>query len=399
MRSMARAAPHAPHAAHIVHAAHAAAGGGGGNGGDGGGCSGGGGSGGGCSCCVVVLVVVVVLLLFLLFAVLACIHYRSNMSLRPPLHVSTFHSRTVVSMFGPDVPDEVIQSNQLWKLRNGKAMGEDGWCEEWLRLLRGLCDESRVDLDNLLRLIGKFAVLPRHHRGSLIKPILKPGKQGHTHNEFRKLSLMSVLRKQVEKLGSILMKPFWTAGAYQGGFKQCKRTTGRIFILLATLSAALWPRTGTESRNYACGLLLVDFEQFFDTLRQERLFHKMQTAGIPDHIIMLWKELVQTHSVKVTSHTTRGESIKVLVGVPQGSGWSPELATLYVDFGLAENLQTIRSGIVVLPGNIPVHLLMYADDLLTANTGNLGLQEQLDIIERTSEEDGLRISYPKIKLN
>ena len=63
-----------------------------------------------------------------------------------------------------DVPDEVIQSNQLWKLRNGKAMGEDGWCEEWLRLLRGLCDESRVDLDNLLRLIGKFAVLPRHHR-------------------------------------------------------------------------------------------------------------------------------------------------------------------------------------------------------------------------------------------
>ena len=28
-----------------------------------------------------------------------------------------------------DVPDEVIQSNQLWKLRNGKAMGEDGWCE------------------------------------------------------------------------------------------------------------------------------------------------------------------------------------------------------------------------------------------------------------------------------
>ena len=37
------------------------------------------------------------------------------MSLRPPLHVSTFHSRTVVSMFGPDVPDEVIQSNRQQK--------------------------------------------------------------------------------------------------------------------------------------------------------------------------------------------------------------------------------------------------------------------------------------------
>ena len=41
---------------------------------------------------------------------------------------------------------------------------------------------------------------------------------------------------------------------------------------------------------------------------------------------------------------------------------------------------------------------MYADDLLTANAGNLGLQEQFDIIERTSEEDGLRISYPKTEL-
>ena len=57
-----------------------------------------------------------------------------------------------------------------WNLQlRSDPMGEDGWCEEWLRLLRGLCVESRVDLDNLLQLIGKFAVLPRHHRGSLIK--------------------------------------------------------------------------------------------------------------------------------------------------------------------------------------------------------------------------------------
>ena len=152
-----------------------------------------------------------------------------------------------------DVPDEVLHSNHLWKLRNGKATGEDGWCEEWLGLLRTLCTESRTDLDNLLRLVGKYAVLPRHHRGSLVKPILKPGKQGRSHNEFRKLSLMSVVRKQVEKLGSVLMKPFWTSGAYQGGFKPHKRATGRIFILLATISTALWPVTDVETGNGECG--------------------------------------------------------------------------------------------------------------------------------------------------
>ena len=146
------------------------------------------------------------------------------------------------------------------------------------------------------------------------------------------------------------------------------------------------------------GLLLVDFEQFFDTLRQERLFHKMQTVGIPAHIIMLWKELAQTHSVKVVSNNVRGEPVKVLVGVPQGSGWSPELAALYVDVGLARDLQNLHTGIVELPGGVRVHLLMFADDLLAANLHNTGLQAQFDIIEGTSEQDGLRISYPKTEL-
>ena len=197
-------------------------------------------------------------------------------------------------------------------------------------------------------------VLPKHHRGSLVKPLLKPGKQGRTHNEFRKLSLMSVLRKHYSYETFL---DGW--GLPRGGFKQHKRTTGGIFILLATIAATLWPLLDADPECHERGLLLVDVEPF-STLRQERLFHKMQVAGLPDNGIMLWKELAQTHSVQVVSRTTRGESIKTLVGVPQGSGWSPELATLYVDIGLAQHLQEVQSGVIVLLGGTYVHLLMYA---------------------------------------
>ena len=38
---------------------------------------------------------------------------------------------------------------------------------------------------------------------------------------------------------------------------------------------------------------------------------------------------------------------------------------------------------------------MYADDLLTANSCERGLQQQFNQIEKTLEEDGLRISYKK----
>ena len=53
------------------------------------------------------------------------------------------------------------------------------------------------------------------------------------------------------------------------------------------------------TRNGVPDALLVGFEQLFDSLRLERLFQKMQQAGIPQSVIGLWKELFRTHSVKI----------------------------------------------------------------------------------------------------
>ena len=38
---------------------------------------------------------------------------------------------------------------------------------------------------------------------------------------------------------------------------------------------------------------------------------------------------------------------------------------------------------------------MYADDLVTPNVLEAGLQEQFVVMEKAAEEDGLRISYKK----
>lgn len=293
------------------------------------------------------------------------------------------------------IPDCIMDSTDLWKLNFGKATGEDGWCEEFLMLFKKMGGCAFADLKNALRLMAMYARIPRYQRGSLIKPVLKPGKKGATHNEYRKLSMMSVLRKKLEKIGSLLMRPYWQAGAYQAGFRKGKRASSRIFILLAMVAKTLWPlQQQSVQTKLECGILFVDFEQFFDTLRPERLFHKMLHAGVPRSVIRLWKELFRTHFVKICFAGTVGKPIKVLVGVPQGSAWSPELATLYVDVGLAQALEKVQVGTINLNGHT-VHMLMYADDLLTASNCERGLQEQFDQIEKTSEEDGLRISYKK----
>ena len=113
----------------------------------------------------------------------------------------------------------------------------------------------------------------------------------------------------------------------------------------------------------------------------------MLQVGIPNSVIALWKELVRTHSVKVCFAGSLGKPIRVLVGIPQGSAWSPELATLYTDVGLADGLRTVQTGVVDI-GGCPVHLLMYADDLLTVNTCLSGIQEQFDQLEKCLKKMG-----------
>jgi len=80
------------------------------------------------------------------------------------------------------IPDGIMDSKDLWALKRGKAVGEDGWCEELLLLFKTLGGSIFTDLQNALKLLAMYAKIPRYQRGSLVKPILKPGKIGASHN-------------------------------------------------------------------------------------------------------------------------------------------------------------------------------------------------------------------------
>ena len=121
-----------------------------------------------------------------------------------------------VERAGVELGDEIFDTPGFRNFKRGKSMGEDGLCDEFVSLLRKLGEETRGDLKTLLKVCYRRSFLPRYQRGAIIKPILKPNKEGTAHNEYRKLSIMSVLRNKLEKLGSVSMRGHWTAGAYQG---------------------------------------------------------------------------------------------------------------------------------------------------------------------------------------
>ena len=75
-----------------------------------------------------------------------------------------------------DLDPDILASAELWKSKCGKAMGEDGWCEELIMLLQALGGDAWRDFQMAMALMAKHAALPRHQKGSLMKPILKPDR-------------------------------------------------------------------------------------------------------------------------------------------------------------------------------------------------------------------------------
>ena len=101
------------------------------------------------------------------------------------------------ALVGGELDPDILEDRMLWAGKRGKAMGMEGWCEELLLLLRRLGSGAETDLNNILRLCFKYALLPRYLRGALLLTVLKPKKRGKTHNTHRTFTDMSVLHKKV----------------------------------------------------------------------------------------------------------------------------------------------------------------------------------------------------------
>ena len=135
-----------------------------------------------------------------------------------------------------------------------------------------------------------------------------------------------------------------------------------------------------KGKDGAVSILFIDFKAAYDSLKHELLFSKMEKMGFSPEVINTIKVIYSFAKLRTGFGC---QDINVNRGVLQGSLISPLLFNIYID-DLICDLSEV--GYIVLA---------YADDLATINRDDLQLLRVVNVTERWSRANMVKINYKK----
>ena len=175
-----------------------------------------------------------------------------------------------------------------------------------------------VSIINLSFIKGTF---PNLMKLAKIMPIFKSDSRSDVNN-YRPISLLSVLSKILEKLMHKRLYPFLEHNNViynsQFGFQKNKSTQHSLIQIVEKV------RNCIENRNYGCGIF-IDLKKAFDTVNHDILLHKLEHYGIRGTSFGWFTSYLNGRSQYVSCNNTRSEIKPIVCGAPQGSVLGPLL--------------------------------------------------------------------------
>lgn len=291
--------------------------------------------------------------------------------------------------FNLDEFKKITSDKKFWKHPKDKAVGPSCWTEEMLKYLDELNEQSRADLELLLKLRVKFETFRKWSEQSYVIATPKPNKAGDHHNHYRKLRMMCTVKKMVDRYCQHKFDLEWQCGSYQSGFCKKKSTMGRIFIV----TTILWDVQNSNDRSAQLGVALIDFSMYFDTLRPVTLIKKKSKTNVSMKLIRMTAKISQSEKTILKLGQRQSECLQLQIGAAQGSAYSPKKGIMYSDEG-ARKVQENKFGTPKL-GRFHVPILMYADDAILFGKKKSVLEDKWKIYEKQSEMDGTNVNYEK----
>ena len=237
-----------------------------------------------------------------------------------------------------------------------------------------------------------LGVVPCPWQQSIIKPIPKPGGNSIDPNDYRGISLQSVVTKvlcyimnsrlceYLEHLNLLVEE--------QNGFRKGRSCQDHIFSLHSIIHCRKILRQDT----YA---LFIDFRKAFDSVNRELLWNKLQQKfGIQGSFLTLLKGLYNhvRSCVRVNGELT--EWFDINSGVKQGCILSPILFSMFIN-DLVTEINSLGKGVDITGDK--ASSLLYADDLVIFASNERDLQCMLDKIDAWCTKWGVAINPRKTK--
>ena len=272
----------------------------------------------------------------------------------------------------------------LLSLDTTKASGPDGISAKMLKNTATSIASSITKIFNQSITTGQ---VPSGWKSSLVVPIPKTSDALQNPNNYRPISLLSILSKILEKhIYSLIAKhlsehcPLSDA---QWGFIPGRST---VSALLSTVHH--WFQL-LEDGKEVCAIFL-DFKKAFDSVPHIPLVEKLQHIGLNAHLISWIKNYLTARMQQVVVEGATSNPLPVLSGVPQGSVLGPLLFLIYINdittVSLTESSQQV----------------LYADDVLlyraiTCLADTRAIQRDVEEVQKWADNNHLKLNPTKCK--
>ena len=275
----------------------------------------------------------------------------------------------------------------IHQLNSGKSADEFGLCAEHLKAAGQVLIPVLTDIFNDILLLGK---IPDCFKGGVFPPAAKSGKDNRLLDNYRGITVKSIIGKLFEKLISLrlLEKVNIDQSDLQFGFTK---------NLSPSMSALICSDVINESKLEGKPLYLVtvDTRKAFDVVNHVILKKTLYDEDIAPDLWSVVSDLYSDMSSKVKWHGELSDKFSIRQGVRQGAILSPDLYKMHVN-PLLDELK--KTAIGAHTGSIYVGTLAVADDFLFLSNCPDELQIMLNLSGSFSGERRYKIHPIKTTL-
>ena len=273
------------------------------------------------------------------------------------------------------------------KLKFGKALGYDNYCNEMILAL--VRTHPKVLLKLFNDILQSSEALPDWALGMIV-PIHKDGPKLDTSN-YRGITLISCLGKLFLSILNNRLTIFAVENGLlspaQLGFVTKNRCSD-AHIIIHNLVRQKCHNEG--SKIYSC---FVDFKKAFDSVPRDLLLSKLFNMGITGNFFNILRHIYTTDKACIKIGQSRSDFFNLDIGVRQGCILSPLLFNLFLS-DLAKQFDTMDKPKL---GNKGINSLFWADDLVLFSETKEGLDKLLKTLESYCLENHLMINTKKTK--